>query len=313
MHDMVTAHLPESQKSMRSSSCLCCAEAEAQAEWGMVSAFLARRALGENPAKTRLLRCAACGFSWSERGLTEKQAHKLYVGYRGPEYFAQRHASEPWYSSKINASIGSELSMMSRREAMAGTMESARKLAGERPVGVAMDFGGDKGQMLKDLPDQEKWVYDLSGAELCPWAKKAGGLDEQKGRCDMAMACQVMEHVESPLELARQVVALVKPGGWVYLEVPFEQWRQASAGSAWRARWLDAVARRSWLMMGLDFVSTASRIAFGWVPPFGFWALREHLNFFTEKSLDAVGRAAGLEVVVVERNASGLAMVGIKK
>jgi hypothetical protein len=300
------------QKSVRPKACLCCSAPASSEEWGMVSPFLAERALGEAPSRTLVLRCGNCGFAWSERGLTPEQAGKLYVGYRGEEYFLLRNRHEPWYRRSKNDGIGSESTMDARRAAMAGTLARAGALRSARSVGIAVDFGGDKGQMLKDFPDGQKWVYEFSGVEPSPWARQVASLADLEGQCNFAMACQVLEHVESPLETALQVAALAKPGGWVYLEVPDERWVQSMAGSAWRARWLDAVARRPLLLRGLDFASTASRLALGWIPPFGFWSMREHLNFFTPKSLAAIAEKAGLEVVLVEENASGLALAGVR-
>lgn len=299
--------------SERPRACLCCAEVSGSEEWGLVSPFLAARAFRQDPAKTRVFRCGSCGFAWSERGLSPEQAELLYVGYRGEAYFRQRNHFEPWYGRKKNDGIGSEETMLSRRLAMAGTMERARAGLGARPVGVVADFGGDTGQMLRDLPDGEKWVYEFSGVQTSAWAMPVKSLSDLAGRCDLAMACQVLEHVESPLETALQVAALAKKGGWVYLEVPDERWSQSMARAAWRAGWLDAVARRPWLHQGLDFVSTASRLTFGWIPPFGFWSMREHLNFFTPQALRSIGEKSGLDVALVESNASGLALVGVKK
>ena len=96
------------------------------------------------------------------------------------------------------------------------------------------------------------------------------------------------------------------------MEVPDECWIQSRAQAPWRRKVLERVARTPRIMRGLDFVSTACRIKFGWIPPFGFWALREHLNFFSEGAIEAVARFAGLRLILVESHESGIALVGIK-
>lgn len=45
---------------------------------------------------------------------------------------------------------------------------------------------------------------------------------------DAGMACEVMEHVPDPTEFLALVEAKVKPGGWVYVTVPFGPWEEIS-------------------------------------------------------------------------------------
>lgn len=269
----------------------------------MVSLLLAERAVRQAPEKTRVFRCGSCGFAGSERGLAPERAERLYVGYRGEECFRQRNRFQPWHGRRKSESIGSEAAMEARRQAMAGTMGRARAAIGGRGVGVGADWGGGKGQMLKDLPDAENWVYEFSGAEPPPWARPMARLADLEGRCDLAMACQVLEHGEGPLETSIQASALARKGGW----------GQSMGGAAWRGGWLDAVARRPWLRKGLAFVSAASRLAIGWIRPFRFWSMREPLKFFTPQALRSIGEQAGLDVALVESNAPGLAWVGVKR
>jgi hypothetical protein len=293
--------------------CPCCGCGAGREELGLVSPFLARRAFNEGPSLTGLFRCGDCGFAWSRRDLSATEAARLYAGYRGEDYFAQRHFFQPWYTRSKNDSIGSETEMVGRRIAMAEVLTEASARVGSRPTGLVLDFGGDRGQLLKDLPDSEKCVFDLSGIACDPWAKKVDDLDALNGCCDLVMACQVLEHVGDPVEFTRGLVSLARPGGWIFIEVPFEQWSQGSAQARWRERWINWLIRKPRLLMAFDFLSTASRITFGRIPAIGFWSLCEHLNFFTAESLDALAKRLGIDVVLVTRNASGLAMVAVKR
>jgi SAM-dependent methyltransferase len=240
-------------------------------------------------------------------------AGRLYSGYRGEQYFRQRHEFEPWYSRAKNDSIGSESQMEGRRLVLATSIELAERVAGPRPLGACVDYGGDRGQMLRDLNGGPKWVFDLSGVDVDPWAAKAGSLDDLKGRCALALNCQVLEHVDDPLECLRATADLVAPGGWLYVEVPHELWRQQSwLGERRRGAWLDWLSGKPSVFKALDFLSTACRLATGVVPFFGFWAMREHLNFFTENSLEALARRAGLSPVWTSKTESGISLVAIK-
>ena len=294
-------------------SCPCCDQKPTAWTWGVASAFLARRAFGRDPFLTQVFKCADCGCAWSGEGLGEEAAAKLYAGYRGEAYFKQRHGFEPWCSKRKNDSIGSEEEMIRRRAVLAQALQSAELAGGPRPGGACVDYGGDRGQMLRDLAASSKWVHDLSGVEPEPWAKKAPQLGALRESCALALNCQVLEHVDDPLGCLRETASLVAPGGWVYVEVPQEPWRQQGGlGEARHARWLAWLAARPALFKMVDFISTACRLALGWVPFFGFWAMREHLNFFEPASVEALARRAGLEPLWIGLTPSGVAAVLVK-
>ena len=66
------------------------------------------------------------------------------------------------------------------------------------------------------------------------------------------------------------------------------------------ADYLQLLAKSPRLAMLMDFYSTACRIKFSLVPPLGFVKLHEHISFFNEQSLVALGRRAGQEVLVCQ-------------
>lgn len=305
--------MPDSPPAPRSRVCPCCEAPAAQSELGLVSPFLARRALLAAPEPVELARCTACGHAWSLRGLSDDEATRLYSGYRGAEYFKARRATEPWYTRAINDAIGSDSAMEDRRQVLAGALAAAAAKAGPRPQGRCLDFGGDRGQMLKDLPDADKLVHEVSGVELDPWARRLGSLDAEAGTFDLVLNCQVLEHVNDPLAALRETASMARPGGWLYVEVPDERWRAVWARPGrMRERWLRAVSRSTRATVALDFVSTACRVKFGWIPPLGFWAMREHINFFSPRSLELLARQTGLVPLSVQLTASGISLVAAK-
>ena len=281
---------------------------------GLVSAFLARRALLGTPEPVELARCSACEHAWSLRGLSGQEAARLYTGYRGEAYFAARHAVEPWYTRAVNGAIGSESAMQGRRQVLADALAAAAVKSGPRPQGRCLDFGGDRGQMLKNLPDADKFVHEVSGVQLDPWARRLDSLESEAGRFDLVLNCQVLEHVNDPLSALRETTAMARRGGWLYVEVPDERWRSLWARPGrLRERWLKAVARSTRAAIAVDFVSTACRVKLGWIPPLGFWAMREHINFFSPRSLELLARAAGLEPLSLQVTASGISLVASKR
>ena len=266
-----------------------------------------------SPEPVELARCSACGHAWSLRGLSDQEAARLYAGYRGDAYFEARRATEPWYTRAVNDSIGSDSAMEGRRRVLAGALAAAAAKAGPRPEGRCLDFGGDRGQMLKDLPDADKLVHEVSGVQLDPWARRLGSLESEAGSFDLVLNCQVLEHVNAPLSALRETVSMARPGGWVYVEVPDERWRSlwARPGKA-RERWLRTISRSARATVALDFVSTACRVKLRWTPPLGFWAMREHINFFSPRSLELLARQAGLVPISLQLTASGISLVASK-
>lgn len=303
--------MPEN-KSLRSSFCLCCSSELTIFDWGIISPFISHRVFSKSPEKVKLFRCRECGFSWSEQGFTPDQAMKLYKNYRGADYFRERNHFEPWYTKAKNADMSSEQQMAIRRSVMNDMLNKANKLHGDRPTGLVVDFGGDRGQMLRDLPDNTKLVYEVSGVESEEWAKKINDTTPLTGKCDLVIACQVLEHVDDPISVAKQISSLVHPGGWIYLEVPDEQWQQSGTNFAWRKNWLNYVVLHPLLVRILDFLSIAARIKTKKIPFFGFWSLREHLNFYTKKSLLNLAKKIEIQVILVAKNSSGISMICIR-
>jgi SAM-dependent methyltransferase len=298
---------------LRARSCPCCGASSQRSELGLISPFLARRALLRDPEPVELARCLECGHAWSLRGLSEQEATRLYTGYRGQAYYEARRATEPWYTRAVNDAIGSESAMQDRRAVLAGALAAAAAQSGPRPQGRCLDFGGDRGQMLKDLPDADKLVYEVSGVDLEPWARRLVSLASEAASFDLVLNCQVLEHVNDPLAALRETAAMARPGGWLYVEVPDERWRSLGARpSRARERWLRTVARSTRATVALDFLSTACRIKLHWTPPGGFWAMREHINFFSPQSLSLLARQAGLTPIFLQLTASGISMVAVK-
>ena len=267
-----------------------------------------------SPEPVELARCADCGHAWSLRGLSDEEAARLYSGYRGDAYFEARHATEFWYTRAVNDAIGSESAMEGRRQVLAAALAAATaKSGGPRAEGRCLDFGGDRGQLLKDLPDADRFVYEVSGVPLDPWARRLDSLASEAGSFDLVLNCQVLEHVNDPLSALRETASMARRGGWLYVEVPDERWRSfwASPGKA-RERWLRTIARSTRATVALDFASTACRVKLGWTPPLGFWAMREHINFFSPRSLELLARQAGLVPVFLQLTASGISLVAAK-
>jgi hypothetical protein len=112
----------------------------------------------------------------------------------------------------------------------------------------------------------------------------------------------VLEHLSDPFFQVSDIARLLSPGGWLYVEVPDQSWRNIASPRAIQRAWLSLLLKSSRALHAADFVSTAIRVKLGFVPPLGFVPMREHINFFTEQAVTALLRRAGLQVRWSGRN-----------
>lgn len=60
---------------------------------------------------------------------------------------------------------------------------------GERTYDTVVDWGGDRGQMLKDLPAKRKLVHEVSQVEPDPGIEKLSALKDVAGQADLVLNC----------------------------------------------------------------------------------------------------------------------------
>jgi hypothetical protein len=143
-------------------------------------------------------------------------------------------------------------------------------------------------------------VFELSDAVPIAGVTKIESAESLRGRgFDLVMLCHVLEHCSDPRETLNAVRAL--SGGAAalcYVELPHERVDLRFAGrSRLYERYLDVLLRLPPVLTMVDFYSTLVRVRRNVVPPLGLIKCHEHLNFFSEKSLDALLRSAGFEVL----------------
>jgi SAM-dependent methyltransferase len=281
----------------RLSECPCCGGKDFISRSALVAPFVAEVALRAAPPLCELLECRACGFRFFADRYDDAEAARLYAGYRGADYFQIRHRHEPWYSRRTNEGLGRDPKAVATRRARIDA-----QLTRHRPPGSitrVLDYGGDAGQMLPPSLGSVRHVFELSDVAPVEGVQRVASEAELvPGTYDAIVLAHVLEHVSDlPATLSR-VTHLLAPEGLIYVEVPFERPRiVGTAGSGFQRAYLDRLRRFPLLLRFVDFVSTASRIGLGVVPPLGFVKMHEHINFFDAKSLAALMRRAGLQVL----------------
>ncbi|MDP3713054.1 MAG: class I SAM-dependent methyltransferase [Mycobacteriales bacterium] len=239
-----------------------------------------------------LLRCRECGLSFFDRRYTDSETRVLYSEYRSAAYQAHRQRFEPLYTAALNARIGSDEAVIRRRRERVGEFLAAH-LGSE--VSTLLDFGGDAGQFLPDLPTAKKWVLELSDVQPVAGVTRVARLEDLPGPVDLLVLAHVLEHVTDPASLLDELGASVVPGGHLYVEVPLDrpgippEWAKPLHG-----RWVRFLNRGDKRIRTADLLSTPLRVAARgrWVPG-TFPRLHEHLTYFTPHSLAVLLQRAG--------------------
>jgi SAM-dependent methyltransferase len=278
-------------------TCPCCQSKKSQGRWAIVAPFLAHYAVGRPPFLCKLLECSVCSFRFFDVRLDPDEVTRLYSGYRGDRYFAERHRWEFWYSRKVNDGIGGDPEEIVQR------VTALEKLilphVNNGTVKTVLDYGGDRGQFIPKALGTEKFVFELSDAQPEPGVNRIGSEQELNSRkFDFIMALGVLEHCSEPANVLEQLRSCLNPESLLCIGVPNERYGVGFAGKGRLYRsYLNALLHLPPALVAVDFYSSTSRIKLNLVPPFGLIKCHEHLNFFNNASLTALLERTGFEVI----------------
>jgi 2-polyprenyl-3-methyl-5-hydroxy-6-metoxy-1,4-benzoquinol methylase len=144
-----------------------------------------------------------------------------------------------------------EATLRARRAAAAadsrGTSDDAIYTAIERALasidtpGDVLDFGSGTGQLTLRLRHAGRY-RSVTGADLFPragmlpadvrWVQSDlnDPLPVEDRSFDVVVAAEVIEHLENPRAMCREIFRLLRPGGWIVLSTPNnESWRSLAA------------------------------------------------------------------------------------
>lgn len=254
---------------LETSFCLACGKKDLVSYPARFSEFIAHRVFNGQNSSFHLLHCQDCGFAFYDYRFSDDEAARLYYNYRDEVYQRQRQQYEKWYSKEYNASLGSSPQEILHRK-LTITKSLSSWIQGENLS--LLDYGGDRGQMIPALPHVTKnYVYDISAVKPEPGVLPLNSLDAcyKQAPFDILLCCHVLEHVTDPAVEVKVFASLLKKGGLLYLEVPFD----SPFYTSWRSKW-----------------TTLTNPYYSWKDLWNFWKsrqtnpifeLHEHINFFT--------------------------------
>jgi len=265
---------------IEASRCVLCEGEIKQIQRALVAPFLATRIWNRAPFCVNLVQCETCDFMFYNPRLEPSEEQRLYAGYRDSEYQRMRHASEPWYTVRVNASLASVSSYKRRQQALRAVLRSH---AGDRHIRSVLDYGGDRGDLVCGLvEDATAFVYDISGIE--PAAGVISTTDPAGCKPDLIISSNVLEHVGSPRNVVSEMCAAAPPNSMLFIEVPRES-------PFAKKRIFRRIAQ-----VGLMVLVRPALIR-SVIRPESLFMMHEHINYFSERSLTALIGACGCELV----------------
>jgi hypothetical protein len=257
--------------------CICCQSTQLNRSPAILMPFVASRAFGWEPVEVtadwglrdiRLghayplcnsVQCMRCGAMFLDIRFDAAEMAALYADYRGEAYTELRERFEPGYKARNQIYVDGSPYIAQIESFLDGHVRSMPRV---------LDWGGDTGL---NTPLRGRCalhhVYDISGKPVVDGATRVNKAVIGETDYDLIVLSNVLEHVPHPIDTLTEIAAAMGPQTLLYLEVPYEDLMRANAGSVEIYR-----QRKHW---------------------------HEHINFFSEASIEPLLDASGLKAVEI--------------
>ena len=227
--------------------------------------------------KSNFMHCQNCDLGFFDYRYTSREMSLIYSDYRSVKYTQVRNRWEPWYSHDFNSAHDSIAWSVMRKKSLEAFLE---KYLSSTPKSI-VDVGGDRGQYIPDLGSNKLYVLEASNKVLLPGIERVRALNEIS-EIGLIIYSHVLEHVSEPLIELKE---LLEKSKFVYVEVPFgiphiNKARRSRIRFALRF----GASLSPWMWSKMTNPSTGRRSGNG------ILTQGEHLNFFSVKSLGAMGK-----------------------
>lgn len=260
------------------SACVCCGGKHLEKSPAILMPFVAHRAFGWSPVTIdaswglqtvpdghvyslcNSLLCLDCGLVFLDIRFDDDALSRLYANYRGEEYTRLRDTYEPGYRVRNNG--------LQHGITYLGEVEEFLRPLLPKTLHV-LDWGGDTGinTPFKDK-DNCIHVFDISEVTPIPGIVHVTFEEALTHRYDLVVCSNVLEHTPHPQATLSEISQVMDENTVLYLEIPHEVHTRAHPSGTERLR-----TKRHW---------------------------HEHVNFFTDQSVQALVESSGFEVIQFE-------------
>ena len=235
--------------------------------------------------------CRDCTFAFYDYRLSPTEELLLYRNYRDEEYQKTREKYECWYTAKVNAAIN-QGGVQKQQRIIKKVLDSYN----HRELKSALDYGGNQGATFFDeIGTERKYVYDISGVDPLPGIVGFHTFEDLcKHHYDFIMCNMVFEHLVDPYDVLEKLFVLGDSSTIYYLEVPSENpFVMGNKFSVLKNLSLLIDRNYSWIRLVKYYFQQRKQ---------PFMPMKEHINFYTEKSLRVMAENGGFSVIDIQEN-----------
>lgn len=243
--------------------------------WGWInlaSRALQKTSIGQKlfrarfPVKTQIRFCETCSFVGPDMDYSDVDLLKLYTDYRSNTYNTERVFFEPAYQA-IQHLVGKSPAELAGR--LSNLSQIINQHIDIHKVASVLDWGGGEGKFIpQEFVDKQVTIFDVSTEAVVNKKYIRVSQLDMGATFDYIQVAHVLEHMSHPLRSLEEISMHLKPGGYLYVEVPQDKTEAK----------IEALCQPQ-----------ASETH----------TIHEHLNLFTPKSIQALGKALQLDEVCI--------------
>lgn len=281
----------------RIKTCPICGNTEVKYTKTKISDFIRAR-IECDDIDISLVHCTKCSFAFYDYRFSPEEEKKLYNLYRDNNYQKQREKYECWYTEKVNTALNNDKKYLREQQKI---IAKILKDNGYNYFENALDFGGNKGAtFIERWGTKNKYSFDISQSEVLPNITKVNNIEELFTlKLDFVMCNMTFEHLANPTEIIDIFTRIGDKNTVFYVEVPSE------------------------FPFNFNKFSIFNNISLLFNPNFNKWRLfkyylktknepfftmKEHINFYTQKSLKTLVNNFNFRIIDVQENYENAAL-----